>query len=103
MLPSMIQILETFNCKAADSCQNGGVFDAGENSQNLACANTVECVNLHPSNPNNQNTACQSTDRCSNEGINTNLYSNSATTCTSSGPDTTTLCQQDRTFTFPNH
>jgi hypothetical protein len=71
----------------SDESHNGGVFDAGENNQNLACANTVECVNLHPSNPNNQNTACQSTDRCSNEGINTNLYSNSATTCTSSGPD----------------
>lgn len=46
---------QNLNCRAADSCLNGGVFNAGENNQNLACTNTVECVNLHPSNPNNQN------------------------------------------------
>jgi hypothetical protein len=41
---------------------------------------------------------------CGNIGTNTNVYSNSASApCIGNDTDTTTLCQQDRTFTFPNH
>jgi hypothetical protein len=40
-----------------------------------------------------------------NVGTDTNVMSNSASEpCFSSGPDTTTYCQRDRTpFVFPNH
>jgi len=38
-----------------------------------------------------------------NARTNTNVISNSAGLCISGAPDTTTLCQQGRTFVFHNH
>lgn len=50
-----------------------------------------------------QNTACPQSG-CLNNGEDTNVYANLASaTCFSSGPDTTTICQKDRSFVFPNH
>ena len=61
-------------------------------------------TNNHITDSSNQNTACQSTSTSVNVGTNTNVISNSASgACNSDGPDTTTVCQRDCTFVFPNH
>ena len=73
------------------------------NTQHLACANGSICSNTANGDLCRQNTACQSSGNCMNDRANTNVYSNSAPSCANGSPDTTTICQRDRTFTFPNH
>ena len=108
------------NCSDGSFCANNALGNS--NTQNLNCARVNQCVNIEfgSSSTQNtacvnsgncfivdfqysQNTACQSTGSCRNEGINTNVISNSAPSCTNGDPDTTTICQKDRTFTVPNH
>src|SRR6185436_20375187 len=89
---------QNLNCARVIQCNN---FEFGSSgTQNTACANSGVCFNVDFGS--SQNTACQSS-RCRNEGINTNVISNSAPSCTNGDPDTTTLCQKDRTITIPNH
>jgi len=47
---------------------------------------------------NTHNTVCQSTDGCFNLDSNTNVYSNSATSCANGPPDTTTVCQRSHIY-----
>lgn len=105
--PCFVQVVgnsntQTISCRA--NCANS--FDGNSNTQNVAC-NGSFCGNngFFPSlvNSNTQNTSCQSSG-CLNNGLDTNVYANSASDiCRNSGPDTTTICQGDRTFVFPNH
>ena len=90
---------QNLNCARVNQCVN--IEFGSSSTQNTACANSGSCfvVDFRSS----QNTACQSTGSCRNEGINTNVISNSAPSCTNGDPDTTTICQKDRTFTVPNH
>ena len=87
------------NCSRTGRCLNYN--NAGSSSQSITCANSDFCLNLHAGAT--QNTVCQSTGTCDNREHNSNVYSNSATSCVSGGPDTTTICQRDRIFVFPNH
>ena len=91
---------ENTNCTGSDFCAN---FAEGDlNTQNLNCARSNTCLSIVEGDLNTQNTACQSSE-CFNFGINTNVIANSAISCNSGDPDTTTICQRDRTFTFPNY
>lgn len=96
---------QNLNC-AGEDCS---AFIFGNmNSQNTNCRNTFcdsrsfDSTNLGPLDSNTQSTACQASGACINSGINTNVVSNLAPSCVSGNPDTTTYCQGDRTFTFPN-
>ncbi len=90
-----------------DPKNNCDIFVGGDsNTQNIAC-NGGFCgnsrFNYQSDNFNSQNTACPQSG-CLNNGEDTNVYANLASaTCFSSGPDTTTICQKDRSFVFPNH
>jgi hypothetical protein len=73
--------------------------------QNIACSNGSACDNIGGGRTTDgtQITACQYSV-CTNTGTDTIVASNSATDhCVSGGPDTTTICQLERTFVFPNH
>lgn len=89
---------QKIDCARA-SCVNGSF--GSSNTQTIACANSF-CGN-DARGSTTQNLACQSTTICTNSGTNTNVISNSAFNCESNGPDTTTICQKDRTFVVPNH
>jgi hypothetical protein len=91
---------QTNNCNGGSVCRN----NAGEsdNTQTNNCSGGSSCINGFGETDNNQLNACQSSV-CRNTGVNTNVYANAATSdCVSGGPDTTTVCQRDRTFVFPN-
>jgi len=88
------------NCADPSFCNNVDV--GGSSIQNVACANGFPCTNVDAGGSSIQNAACQSSS-CLNAGTSTNVISNSASLCTSGTPDTTTLCQQGRTFVFHNH
>ena len=88
------------NCSRSGRCLSFNNF--GISSQRNTCANSGFCFNLGGGDYT-QNTVCQSTGTCDNREQNSNVYSNSATSCVSGGPDTTTICQRDGTFVFPNH
>jgi hypothetical protein len=78
-------------------------FDVNSNTQKVACNGGFVGITASLVNSKTQNTACQSSG-CLNNGINTNIYANSASDiCRNIGSDTTTICQGDRTFVFPNH
>jgi len=95
---------QNLNCHNSGACNNGQIGD-DFNTQNLNCHNSGACFNSKPPGfpVTTQNTACQSSGECGNGGLNTNVLANSAPSCESDTIDTTTICQQDRTFTFPNH
>jgi len=88
------------NCHLS-SCGNN-IANGSSDSQNTACQFSTCQNNIANVDSNNQNTVCQSSS-CTNSGINTNVYSNSASSCSSGADDTTTLCQRDRSFTFSKH
>jgi len=88
------------NCADPSFCAN--IDLVGSSTQNIDCANGLFCSNTNAGGSSTQNAACQSSS-CFNVGANTNVISNSASLCTSGGSDTTTICQRDRTFVFPNH
>ena len=95
-----LQVIQNTNCVGSAAC-GGGAFGNG-NTENTNCTGSDFCANFAEGDLNTQNTACQSSE-CFNFGINTNVIANSAISCNSGDPDTTTICQRDRTFTFPNH
>ena len=114
-------ISQTLVCGRTHDCINAN--GAPSTTQTLACANSPGCENVQGKtniacqsslcesgrfgiNEDTQDTACQSTGSCTNSGINTRVLSNSATSCNADGnttPDTTIICQRDRTFVIPNH
>ena len=92
---------QNIGCSNEYSCSQFGL----SSTQNTVCANRSGCAtNSGFDGPGtSQNTVCQSSI-CSNFGADTNVIANSASdVCANGGPNTTTICQKDRTFVFPNH
>ena len=86
-------------CTGSSACANSA--HGNSNTQKAVCIHGSSCASSTDGSNSNQHTVCQSST-CNNIGINTRVISISATApCESNGPDTTTICQKNRSFVLP--